>query len=75
MSAMIEARNAMSHASYTSLELFCATNALGLTKPIEMVANAKGSPMMLARLNLLRFDVFMLYVLNGFFKEGEYNDL
>jgi len=50
-------------------------NALSLTKPMEMVASAKGSPMMLARLNLLRLEVFMLYVFTGFFKDGEYNDL
>lgn len=47
---------------------------MSLTKPMEMVASAKGSPMMLARLNLLRLEV-MLFALYGFFKDGEYSDL
>lgn len=46
-----------------------------LTKPIDMVASANGSPIMLAILNLLRLEEFMLDVFNGFFSDGEYSDL
>lgn len=46
-----------------------------LTMPIEIVANAKGSPMMLLVLVLLRLGAFMLWLLYGFFRDGEYSDL
>lgn len=55
--------------------MFSVVDALSLTKPIEMVARANGSPIILARLNLLRLEVFILYVSAGFFNDGEYNDL
>lgn len=43
-----------------------------LTKEIDIVASAKGSPMMLVMLALLRLGAFML---KGFFKDGEYSEL
>lgn len=46
----------------------CSTSKTSLTKEIEMVARAKGSPMMLAILALLRLGAFML---RGFFRDGE----
>ena len=59
----------------TQLALTLFNLVINLTNPIDIVANAKGSPMILAMLALLRLGEFILYGLMGFFNDGEYSDL
>lgn len=72
---MIDATKAISQANCPLVSSRSARRALIHTKPIEIVANAKGSPTMLAILPLLRLGEFILYVLKGLFSDGEYSDL
>lgn len=71
MSAIMEATKAINQANYGSVSMRVGVfrSRTTLTKDIEMVARAKGSPTMLERLALLRLGAFML--LRGFFKDGE----